>query len=231
MGLWSRPMRNPRLRFGEVRGQAERALIVATGPSLRDADLGRIAELSKGRVHVIAVNRAIRTVTANSWFTLDPDEHVRPLMQEPVPGVAYYAAVPIDYGMRNACKTEHRFGIPPGITYLQRVLGPPPRYWQGGLSTSRQRIHTGNSAWGALQIAFLMGAKRIGMIGVDATGDAYAFEPGRPRELGLLPWVMRTAVPQLHQAGVRVVNGSPNSRVACFERATPGACIEWIEGA
>ena len=230
-GLWGQPKRNARLRFGEVKGHAERVLIVATGPSARGIKLAEIERLADGdRVHVIAVNRAILYLRPNAWFTLDPDALVRPIMEgRKLEGVAYYAAVPIDYGLPSSCKREHRFGVQEGITYLQRVIGPPPNFWQGGLSVQRGRIHTGNSAYGALQIAFLMGAKKIGLLGVDATEDGYAHHMGRPRDLGLLPWQMRTATPQLSQAGVRVINGSPNSRVACFEKSTPEACIEWVE--
>src|SRR3546814_2104226 len=44
---------------------------------------------------VIAVNQAILWLpVAHSWFTLDPDDRVRPLMQRPRDGVTYYAAVP-----------------------------------------------------------------------------------------------------------------------------------------
>src|SRR3546814_15715679 len=73
---------------------------------------------------VIAVNQAILWLpVAHSWFTLDPDDRVRPLMQRPRDGVTYYAAVPDDYGQPHAYRRHHRAPAAPGITWLPRLTG------------------------------------------------------------------------------------------------------------
>jgi len=87
----------------------------------------------------------------------------------------------------------------------------------------------GNSAFGALGIAYLMGARRIAIIGLDATRETYARGVGRPRGgIDHVPGLFATALPQLERRGAEVMNGSPHSRVVCFPRCTPEQALEWI---
>src|SRR3546814_472142 len=135
---------------------------------------------------VIAVNQAILWLpVAHSWFTLDPDDRVRPLMQRPRDGVTYYAAVPDDYGQPHAYRRNHRAPAEPGITWLHRLTGAGTLKARACLSEDRGAIHTGNSAWGALGLAYHMCRQgmdhRVALLGVDADSAPYAFLSGQPR--------------------------------------------------
>ena len=166
---------------------------------------------------------------ALSWFTLDPDSRMLPTMRQARAGCVYYAAVPPDYGCANALVRYHRIEPPAGVTYLRRLAGEGPLGARYGLSDDASTIHTGNSAYGALGLAYLMGARSVAILGLDGTRDAYAYGPGRPLgDFAHLPALFRSALPQLARAGVTVQNGSPASRIDCFPRLTPQAAVAWI---
>ena len=54
-------------------------------------------------------------------------------------------------------------------------------------------INTGNSAWGALGLAWHLGFKDVALIGVDANGEQRC-EGGRSQNLSHLPMLFTTAV-------------------------------------
>ena len=228
-----------RVLWGTVSARAERVLIVAAGPSQRSLPMGAIASVAAAGVHVISVNAALAwaatsMMPASSWFTLDPDPRTLPLMREPYwrresgPAVDFYAAVPEDYGDPNARVEYHRTEPPPEVTYLHRVAGDGPLSCRYGLSEDPAAIHTGNSAWGALGLAYLMGAQLIAFLGLDGTRSRYAYGSGRPGCLAHLPELFRSSLPQLNRHRVRVLNGSPASRITCFPCVTPEAALAWI---
>lgn len=217
--------------WGCVGVRAERVMIVASGPSQRALAPAAIAEASASGVHVIAINGALRwyNLAAASWFTLDPDRRTLPLMQAPRAGVVYYAAVPVDYGQSHARVAYHRVAPAAGVTYLRRVAGPGVLGSRTRLSEDPGAIHTGNSAWGALGVAYLMQPRLIAFLGLDGTREEYAYGAGRPfGNFDHLPALFASALPQLAAAGIQVLNGSPASRITCFPRATPEAALAWI---
>ena len=224
--------------WGAVAGTARRVVVLACGPSVRGLDLAALARATWAGVQVIAVNRAIGWLPATcdgmvSWFTLDPDAAMRMIMGRPVPGVRYYAAVPDDYGQPDARLVRHRAPAEHAITYLRRLTDDGPWQCRYGLSDDGQAIHTGNSAWGGLGVAWHKvrtgGAARIALFGLDGTAEPYAYGQGRPRRsLDHLPDLFASALPQLHERGVQVINGSPESRVTCFGRCSPGAAFAWL---
>lgn len=55
-----------------------------------------------------------------------------------------------------------------------------------GINKSVGKINTGNSAWGALQLAYQLGFRDIAIIGVDGSQDE-RIEGGKPRDLSHLP--------------------------------------------
>lgn len=163
-----------------------RAVIVASGPSARGFK-------PPAGVTVISVNGSIDWLSrADIWFTLDPSTVNMTRMKKRRPGVEYYAAM------------AHP---PEGVKRLQRVSSrgtePQPRHtpewwlwrWSATLGFSQypEEINTGNSAWGALQLACQLGAKKVALIGVDAT-NAVRVEGGRPNNLSHLPLLFNSAI-------------------------------------
>lgn len=206
----------------------DRVAVLGFGPSLRCLAERDAARLIDRGVAVIAVNRAILAWPATHWFTLDPDDRNRPIMAAKPRAATYYAAVPGDYGCRDAARTLHRAPAEPGVTYLRRIEGRGRWKAVPTLSEDQGAIHTGNSAWGALQVAWLMNAKRIGIFGVDGSPNGYARGPGTPYDLGHLPALFATAVGQIRERGVFVFNASPLSRVICFPRCPVERGLRWL---
>lgn len=195
--------------------------IVATGPSVKDVDLSAIeADVT------IGVNGAIELFKPDIWFSLDPSPINRYRIANPLPGVRYVVAFP-----------DHA-PTPPHVKRLRRIhkerSGPPPLgggadfwmwRWQAmeGLSEDPEAIHTGNSAYGALGLAYHLRPRCIVLYGVDGTPEDRA-TGGRPRCLDHLPVLFASALPQLHAAGIQVFNASSGSRIKCFqELAQSGA--------
>lgn len=210
------------VRYGEVALRAERVLVVANGPSLRTMPLKAIADAAGRGAHVLAVNGAIEALpVCHSWFTLDPCGLNRRRMMVRRVGVTYFAAVPPDYGLAAACRRCHRGRPASGVTYLRRIAG-------AGLPPGPGLIHSGNSAFGALQLAAAMGAARIVLAGVDGTQRPYAYGRGRPGKLGHLPGLFAGAVADLGRRGIKVVNASPQSLVDCFPRMAAAEALDWL---
>lgn len=179
-------------------------------------------------VLVIAVNGAIEWCAAADWFfSLDPSAYVCGLVARPRDGVKYHMAVPDSYGTRLAPLKRHRAPRLEHVTYLRRLTGNGVRGARPGLSEDPGAINTGNSAYGALGLAYHQRPDRIAMLGVDGTNHSYAYLPGRPGwSLTHLPGLFASALPQL--AGIEVINGSPESRVDCFPRVSPEAALAWL---
>lgn len=197
-------------RFG-----ADRVLIVATGPSVEEV---RIPKLQG--VHVIAVNDAIRWLPrADSWFSMDVGgPRVRELASNPEIGTRYYMAAPDSHQERL-----------PNVTYLRRVMGDGVRGTKHKLATLPNEIHAGNSTGGAMNLAFHMRPRKIGILGLDATDVGHAYSSHDPAwSLGHLPELFESYLPQLKKAGIQVRNGSPRSNVTCFTRQTQQEVIEWL---
>lgn len=227
------------VQWGRVHWQAERVVICGQGPSWADVDLEQLAQAHHDGACVVAVNGAVDTVgsVADHWFTLDASQANMARMRAKVPGVHYVAAVPAAFGTARAPCSWQRNGAPSGVTYLRRVVGEQPgrgkfedRVWHhivGGLSEDPEAIHTGNSAFGALGMAYHMRAQRVALLGVDGHGRMrWDGTPNGPlTHMRALFW---GAVPQLMAAGVRLVTGSQSSAVDCFPRVTAERALRWV---
>lgn len=200
-------------------------VIVGSGASLRGFDWSLVPASAR----IIAVNGAVEAVPrADAFFTLDPSARNRQRMRVQRAGVKYYAAVPDDYGSWRATCPVHRAGREQGVSWLRRIAGDGPLGSCHGLSEDRGSINTGNSAYGALGLAYHWWAERIVLLGVDGRGD-YWHEPGGPAgSLAHLPALFASALPQLAARGISVINGSPDSAVTCFLRLPPEAAMEWL---
>lgn len=199
--------------FTEVVHRATKVAIIGTGSSIKELRLS----FPEG-VKTIAVNSALYHYKGvDFWFTLDPSPSNIEIMKSRFFGVAYYAAVPDDFRP----VSEH-------VRHLRRVTGQGHgRYLtKGGLSHDKRAINTGNSAWGALQLAVHMGATEIALFGIDGHGDYHY--GGSPRNLTMMPELFASAVDELGERNIRVVNGSASSTVDCFPRMAPREALQWL---
>jgi hypothetical protein len=211
------------MKWGQVAEHHPRVAIVASGPSARGIQI-------PGGVTIIAVNGAIDWLDrADYWFTLDPSEANWSRMHHQRPGVLYVAAVPDNFGTRAAETAVMRRPALDGVRYLHRVTGDGhgSLRCKPGLCEDIGGIHTGNSAYGALGLAFHFRARRIALFGVDASPDP-RIEGGLPGNLAHLPELFSSTLSQLQAAGAEVVNGSPNSQVEAFPRMAPHEAMEWL---
>lgn len=207
--------------FGQITERHERVAIVASGPSARGFK-------APPGVTVIAVNGAIEWVDrADYWFTLDPGARNRSRMHNQRPGVTYLAAVPDEFGTPEARYPGMKLPAPPGVRYLRRVAGPGILGSMPRLSRDAGQIHTGNSGYGALGVAYLFRAKRIALFGIDAS-RAHRIEGGRPSRLDHLPPLFASARPQLQAAGTKVIDTSLHGGLRCFQKMTAEAALQWL---
>ncbi len=195
--------------------KAERVAVVGSGPSLRDIAPNEIVRCG---ATVIAVNGAIDWLgSAHYWFTLDPSQVNMVRMRNPVEGCQYVA-----------CGPGH-IRFPMWVKRLSRITGDQ---WgkaraPGGLSEDPAAINTGNSGFGALNLAYHMRPKKVALLGVDGR-QVRRIDGGMPRTLAHLPELFASAAPQLRAAGVQVANGSPDSEVTCFPRMSPREALQWL---
>lgn len=184
--------------------------IVASGPSLRGADLGALANTP-----TIAINDSWRLVPrAEILYACDP------------PWWRAHDFVPAFSGER---WTQHK-GPESWPTEAQlaglRVIRSAAR---PGVSTDPALIHTGfNSGFQALNLAILGGARRILLLGYDmqkAPGWSHWFgdHPGalnRHSPYDLFISAFCEAAGQIRDLGVEVLNCNPDSALPCFPRTT-----------
>lgn len=200
--------------------EERKIFIVGSGPSAREFDFEAVAPNDI----VLGVNGAIEWLPRiDAWFTLDPTPvNIRRMHRRREEVKEYFVAAPDD------------IELPEHVTRLRRLAlsgkaaghsEPSPRdtseWWAWrfsatpGLCTQGGSIHTGNSMWGALQLACQMGHGRIVLVGLDATQDP-RIGGGRPLSFAHLPDLFASALPQLQFGRVKVWNANPNSLVTCF---------------
>lgn len=173
--------------------------IIASGPSFSGVPFQHLKE----RVPIIAVKGAIGGLKrATYWITVDANKWCRKdyMGSRRHETAYYYAAVPYDYGMPTAQRLWHRAEAETDIHWLERVEGP-------GLSEDPRKLHTGNSAYAALGLAYHMGFTKIGLFGVDGNQQNYGIGYGAPRgDLEKIHGLFGEAIPQLQARGVEVRN-------------------------
>lgn len=185
-------------------GNGNRAIIVGSGPSARGFE-------PPDGVTIIAVNGAIEWLSrADYFFTLDPSAANLCRLRNPVPGVHYCAAIP------------KNIPLPAHIERLVRVsergrepgCRGSPQWWlwrwsaMMTLSELSGHIHSGNSAWGALGLAYHFGFTDVALVGVDGTDDP-RIEGGHPRNLSHLPLLFASALHQINVVSCGCLTGVP----------------------
>lgn len=209
-------------------------IIVGSGPSVRKCDFNRVPD----DCQVVAINSMAEALPrADHFFTMDTTEIARPRHSRRIIDGVCWAAVP------------DRFKLPPWFIRLKRLAlcgrdgeHPTPEptrrnspewwFWRWSatptLCETQGEIHTGNSVWGALQLAYQSKATAAILCGLDGTMDD-RITGGRPNNLNHLPMLFRSAMPQIQERGMTVVNANPHSRVDCFPRMKFDEALEYVK--
>lgn len=193
-----------------------KAVIVGSGPSAAGF-------APPDGVTVIAVNGVIEWISrADYWFTLDPSPENMERMRKPRDGVRYCAAVGENRQLPAHVTRYLRVAAGDGVP--EPAKGTPAWWfwrWQAvaGLSDEKGRIHTGNSAYGALGLAYHLGARRAVLIGVDASGEK-RIEGGHSRNLSHLPMLFASALPQMEIVSCGRLDSVP--------QMTTDRAFEWL---
>ncbi len=199
--------------YGVVEEQAGVVAIVCDGPSAAALKDLRFPD----GVYVIAVNGAIDWLpeAPDAFFTGDASVLNKPRLKDQRAGTRYYAAAPPGYFKLN------RPGDEP-VTWLRLSKA-------AGLSPDKSCIHSINSGYGALGLAYHLGARTIVFFGLDASDNTQRVSGGSSGALNYLPGLFSGALEDLH--GVTVINASPESLVRCFPRCTPQEGMAYLSGA
>lgn len=170
---------------------------------------------------VIAVNDAIHIAKNNAdyWFTLDPSESNIKIMHEKPYRAKYYAAVPEWLGTPEAPFERLRDClIPENVLFLKRISGhKKDNYIKYGLSKRKNEISTGNSAWGAFNLAYHMGAKEIVLLGVSGEAKPKFDNKMCIGSLAHLPLLFESSLIDLDRKKIKVYNANKYTLLKCFE--------------
>lgn len=216
------------------RTNVEKVIIVASGPSLQGFNFELLRPTN---AYIIAVNDAGKYIPfADAWFTIDPWGLSGTCQQLPKPfSGTYYAAVPEDFGQPNARIDAHKHAPTQSVKYLRRLQfhtcgnAPQSEHLTWGFSDDNSCIHTGNSAYGALNMRYHMHAKKVLLLGVDGTHGYFYDTKKTTRALTHLPTMFRSATQQLNERNILVINGSPTSKVECFQKYTINAALDFFK--
>ncbi len=226
------------IRWGEIKEilDIDDIIIVRSGPSVNDIDLNYLKQYAeRTNAYIIAVNGAGEHVNfADAWFTLDPWGLNGSQIPKNFSG-ELYAAVPDDYGTPTAKSLQHRVSPNSAVTFLHRLQShnfinvSSETAYTLGLSEDRRCISTGNSGYGALNMAYLLKPKRIFLLGIDGTIGYFYSSKVVNKQLTYLKQLFKSAVPQLDKHGIKVYTVNPKSTVDAFEKITPDKFYELMQ--
>jgi len=180
--------------------------VIGGGPSIKDTDLSVLKHQ-----HVIAVNNAYQlTPWADFMFFMDREWiHYHAEQLRKFHGVI--VTILVEY---------HKYskGLR-GIKQLKR--GP-----RDGFSIDNRKVnHGGNSGFCAINLANLLGAGRIILVGFDmrVVNGQHNYHSGHTREIAddiyeneyVKPF--STLIKPAEEKGIEILNATPNSALKCFE--------------
>jgi len=169
---------------------------------------------------VIAVNNTITWLNrADYFFTLDPEGYNLDAINNQREGVKYCVAFEKGVEFKN-CTMYERIRN----TTLDGVHGKSGTLnGHKTLSEDKTKIHTGNSGYGALGLAYHIGFEKLVIIGLD--GEGKKCDGMYSGDLSHLPELFDSVIPQV---GGRVVNASLNSNIDSFPRMNHNDAMEWL---
>lgn len=193
------------------RWPGQTVVILASGPSLHQDDVDAV----RNRLPVIAVNDTYRLAPwADILYAADADWWMHHGFAAEFAGERWTQHKGKDLWARRAMDA--------GLHVIKSLSG-------NRISPNPDAIYTGsNSAFQALNVAVLAGAKRVIFLGLDlghSGGKSHFFgdHPGRLNRASPYQTFRRAfeqAAPALTDMGVEVVNCSRQTTLTCFRRAT-----------
>ncbi len=220
------------IRWGRVCPdiKAKNIVIVGGGKSLAGFDFNR---LRRDDYFIITVNDSVKGVPfANVWFTLDPWGLNGPQLPPSPFNGKMYAAVPQDYGRRDAKNPKHQVTPDKRVIFLHRLIShnisdmSSETAFSLTLSEDPRCIATGNSGYGAFNIAYLLKPKKILLLGIDGTIGYYYTSKETNRPLTYLPKMFNSTKKQIDDAGIQVINGSEKSMITTYPRYNINKALE-----
>ncbi|MGV2811731.1 hypothetical protein [Enterobacter cancerogenus] len=135
-------------------------------------------------------------------------------------GVKYCAAIPASENIPGVQRFERiaKRGVEPSCRNS-------PEWWLWrwyavcGLSDEPTKIHSGNSAYGALGLAYHLGFADVALVGVDGTAES-RIEGGRSRNLSHLPLLFASALLQINVVSCGKLTGIPHKNIEEWLRET-----------
>jgi len=214
----------------------EKYIIVGTGPSVKSLT-PQDYESIPDDVIIVSVNSSILFLPqVDIWFTLDPSsrnvKYNNIARQRQIPTVV---AVGNDNRVKRLDATyllkrkEATHG-----NYVRHFRPRSPEEWfkkwkcLRGFSEITNTIHTGNSLYGALNLVYFDKPKRVALLGLDGSNKLSYGGNHAPNNLSHLPMLFDSAVDQLKNANIDIMNGSEDSIVTCFKRVSPRYALDWI---
>jgi len=215
------------VNFGEVTEQHDKIIITGSGLSINNFFQ------PDDSWKVISVNNSVNhpNVSADYWFTLDLSLDNQKIAQKRS-DYKKYVAIPgnIKQEPRLRTKTIEKF-IYRGCNFLERISSKQNCFSQTyGLQTEPNKISTGNSLYGALNLAYHMNPKYILIIGLDGEIYRNKFDGKVCRgTLRHLDNLFSTALPNLKEKRIKVYNCNSDSEVKCFEFAEFNTAINRVD--
>lgn len=216
-------------RFRKVKERHYKVLIVGGGESLIGFDMNKLKEFDGA---IITVNNVVYHLPCcDYWITVDPMSNGEPqrAMRDKVWGVKYFCAFP---DLKKHPQDIEAYETVSGVHYLERTQPNTVGY---RLEEDKNKIKTGDSIYGALGLAYHMEAKQIIMLGVDGSGYGHWYDRGEQYnphnvpDLENVPSIYRSSLEQFEKRGTKVVNGSENSIIDCFERMNPEEAFSFFD--
>ena len=204
------------VKTGIPEGSIKKALVVCTGPSVKGMDWTVLKTLD---ATIFAVNYALYHIPcADYWYSFD--KSIIESIEFRLPCV-YVAAL----------SRRHDTGIsamqryPCGSHHVQRLnlkdVDKPGFLFDGRLP--------GDSGFSCINLAVLMGAKKIAVAGFDCTYRSHLYDNENNGPVRGAAKRAAGTVDQCRELGVEIVNGSPGSRCGAWPIVDPSAAIKWLE--
>lgn len=187
-----------------------RVVIVASGPSARGFE-------PPPDVAVIAVNGAgVWLPRLDYWFSLDASAANRSYLRTAHGrgAVCHVAGQPWMLHASSMRIARYWTRVDSLHTYDEPSPRGTPQWWMWrlgavpGICKQPGHIHTGNSAWGALGLAWHLGFRDVALVGVDASNDPRV-EGGIPGNLSHLPLLFASALPDMRVVSCGALDSIP----------------------
>jgi len=213
--------------------KAKKIIIVGSGKSLLNFDFNRIR---RDDYFIITMNDSVKSVPfANIWFTLDPWGLHGPQLPSNGFSGKLYAAVPQDYGRRDAKNLKHRARPDKRVVFLQRIIShniddmSTETAFSLTLSEDPRCVSTGNSGYGAFNVAYHLRPQKILLLGLDGSIGYYYTSTQTNRPLTYLPKMFNSTKKQIDDAGIQVINGSEKSTIMTYPRYSIDKSLELFD--